>query len=85
MSTMVYSDYMKQRIIFFHNEGLKVPSIGTCKTLHAEGISVCRVLVLALLELTGLDLPWNRLLPADTIGQQDEEAGICSFEPALLV
>ena len=44
-----------------------------------------RALVLALSELAGLDLPWKCLLPADTRGQQDEEAGICSFEPALLV
>ena len=41
MSTMVYSDYVKQRVIVFHNEGLKVPSIA--KALRAEGISVSRV------------------------------------------
>ena len=41
MSTMVYSDYVKQRVIVFHNEGLKAPSIA--KALRAEGISVSRV------------------------------------------
>ena len=41
MSTMVYSDYVKQRVIVFHNEGLKAPSIA--KAHRAEGISVSRV------------------------------------------
>ena len=41
VSTMVYSDYMKQRVIVFHNEGLKALSIA--KALRAEGISVSRV------------------------------------------
>ena len=37
----MYSDYVKQRVIVFHNEGLKAPSIA--KALRAEGIGVSRV------------------------------------------
>ena len=37
---MVYSDYKKQRIVFWRNEGLKAPSI--CKKLRLEGLSYTR-------------------------------------------
>ena len=37
---MVYSDYKKQRIVFWRNEGLKAPSI--CKKLRSEGLSCTR-------------------------------------------
>ena len=38
---MVYSDYMKQRIVFYFTRGLKAPSIA--KALGREGINVSRV------------------------------------------
>ena len=38
---MVYSGYVKERILFFYNQGLKAPSIA--KALRGEDISVSRV------------------------------------------
>ena len=44
---MVYSEYVKQRIVSFHNHGLKAPSIA--RALGRESISVSRVGIYKLL------------------------------------
>ena len=41
VSRMVYSDYVQQRIVLFHKQGLKAPSIA--KALRSEDINVSRV------------------------------------------